>query len=130
MVAYLTLYSFTAFMFWLQAMAVDTWLRFRSLGAMLQESADWAEFCHYTVYAQGCPGLLCLLVAGLDNFAPESGIILPGMGLAQCFLGGHQPGSIALRGIFHRRALCAKVEHSINAHYLQIWNNNFLTSFF
>ena len=122
MVAYLTLYSFTAFMFWLQALAVDTWLRFRSLGAMLQESADWAEFCRYAVYAQGCPGLLCLLVAGLDNFAAESGIILPGMGLAQCFLGGHQPGFIAYPwnipqtrimcncGIFHKRALFANME--------------------
>ena len=66
LIGYSVLYTFTAFMFWINTMAISIFVKF---GCMRGSSRKLRlSFC--LVYAQGVPGLLCLLVAVLDQNAP------------------------------------------------------------
>ena len=61
-VGYLTLYSFSAFMFWINAMAANIFFKFSSLMSMSGTENDKYKFTLYTIYAQVCLHLSkCLL---------------------------------------------------------------------
>ena len=53
-VGYLTLYSFSAFMFWINAMAANIFFKFSSLMSMSGTENDKYKFTLYTIYAQVC----------------------------------------------------------------------------
>ena len=85
-VGYFTLYIFTAFMFWINAMAANIFFKFSSMLSMSSsEGSGWKLFL-YSLYAQGMPLLLCLVVALVERFGSCS-LTRPNMGTAQCFLG-------------------------------------------
>ena len=66
LIGYFVFYTFTAFMFWINMMALSIFVKF---GCMRGSSRKLKlSFC--LVYAQGVPGLLCVLVAILDQNAP------------------------------------------------------------
>ena len=86
-IGYLTLYSFTAFSFWINAMAANIFFKFSSMLSMSssEASSGWKLFL-YSLYAQGMPLVLCLVVGLLDRFG-SCDITRPHMGTSQCFLG-------------------------------------------
>ena len=93
-------------MFWINAMAANIFFKFTS---MKSSSADneKVKFIFYTLYSQvgflylykftflfswlilyhqGVPFLLCILIGLMDRFG-SCDLLLPNMGVAQCFLG-------------------------------------------
>ena len=60
-IGYLTLYSFLAFMFWINAMAANIFFTFSSLMSMSSKENDKYKFTLYTIYAQVCLNCKCLL---------------------------------------------------------------------
>ena len=67
-IGYLTLYSFTAFSFWINAMAANIFFKFSSMLSMSSSEASGWKLFLYSVYAQGMPLVLCLVVGLLDRF--------------------------------------------------------------
>ena len=84
---YLILYTFVAFMFWINCMAVNIFVRF---SAFMPTQADRQSggVAKYLLYAQGAPLLVCITVYILDKYG-DCGWTLPKMGHAQCFLGDY-----------------------------------------
>ena len=82
---YLILYTFTTFMFWINAMAANIFFKFSSIMSSSSENSG-VKFVLYLVYAQGAPLLLCLVVLLMDLKGPCS-MVRPNMGVAHCFLG-------------------------------------------
>ena len=82
---YLILYTFLAFMFWINAMAANIFFKFSSIMRSSSENFG-VKFVLYLVYAQGAPLLLCLVVLLMDLKGPCS-MVRPNMGVAHCFLG-------------------------------------------
>ena len=82
---YLILYTFTTFMFWINAMAANIFFKFSSIMRSSSENSG-VKFVLYLVYAQGAPLLLCLVVLLMDLKGPCS-LVRPNMGVAHCFLG-------------------------------------------
>ena len=85
-IGYLTLYSFTAFSFWINAMAANIFFKFSSMLSMSSSEASGWKLFLYPGYAQGMPLVLCLVVGLLDKFG-SCEITRPHMGTSQCFLG-------------------------------------------
>ena len=94
---YLILYTFLAFMFWINAMAANIFFRFSA--SMPQDSDD--GFTKYFVYSQvrtvsctvmetmtgqGTPLLVVVCVYLVDQYGPCHWV-LPNMGTAHCYLG-------------------------------------------
>ena len=67
-IGYLTLYSFTAFSFWINAMAANIFFKFSSMLSMSSSEGSGRKLFLYSVYAQGMPLVLCLVVGLLDRF--------------------------------------------------------------
>ena len=82
---YLILYTFTTFMFWINAMAANIFFKFSSIMSSSSENSG-VKFVLYLIYAQGAPLLLCLIVFLMDMKGPCS-MVRPNMGVAHCFLG-------------------------------------------
>eukprot|EP00092_Neocalanus_flemingeri_P083242 GFUD01104451.1.p1 GENE.GFUD01104451.1~~GFUD01104451.1.p1 ORF type:complete len:540 (-),score=97.41 GFUD01104451.1:263-1882(-) len=93
-VGYLTQYTFTSFMFWINAMAANIFLKFSSTLSSTSDN-DRAKYILYTLYAQGMPLLLCIFTALMDEFG-SCDWILPNMGKAHCFLGAPWGASLSL----------------------------------
>ena len=85
LVGYITLYTFTSFIFWINAMAANIFFKFSAFIPQTSE-IDCATFLRYILYAQGFPLVLCIVVAAMDKFG-SCDFILPNMGVANCFLG-------------------------------------------
>ena len=51
-VGYLTLYTFTSYMFWINAMAANIFFKFSSLLSISNTEKDSLKFILYTIYAQ------------------------------------------------------------------------------
>jgi len=84
-VGYIILYTFTAFFFWMNAMAINICLKFSAIMAQGTSSDNTKLFCNI-FYAQGSPLVLCLIIAAVDVLGPCE-VVRPNMGLVQCFLG-------------------------------------------
>ena len=98
---YLILYTFLAFMFWINSMAVNIFLRFFSVVKLLfiilfirfrsvipDPERQSGGVTRYLLYSQSAPFLVCILVYVLDKYG-DCGWVLPKMGHAQCFLGDY-----------------------------------------
>lgn len=81
LIGYSILYTFTSFMIWINTMAISIFVKF----GFVTDSSRKLRLSFCLVYAQGVPGLLCLLVAILDQ--STCGIPRPAMGEAHCFIG-------------------------------------------
>ena len=84
-IGYISLYTFTSFMMWINAMAANIFFKFSSIMRSSSENSG-VKFVLYLVYAQGAPLLLCLVVLLMDLKGPCS-MVRPNMGVAHCFLG-------------------------------------------
>ena len=84
-VGYITLYTFASFLFWINAMAANIFFKFSSFLPQTGD-VDCTTFVKYILYAQGLPLVLCVVVALMDQYGPCH-LILPNMGVANCFLG-------------------------------------------
>ena len=85
-VGYLTLYSFTSFSFWINAMAANIFFKFSSMLSMSSSEKSGFKLFLYSLYAQGMPLVLCLVVGLIDKFG-SCQLTRPHMGASQCFVG-------------------------------------------
>ena len=85
-VGYLTLYSFTSFSFWINAMAANIFFKFSSMLSMSSSESSGYKLFLYSLYAQGMPLVLCLAVGLIEKFG-SCEMTRPHMGASQCFLG-------------------------------------------
>ena len=92
---YLILYTFTTFMFWINAMAANIFFKFSSIMSSSSENSG-VKFVLYLVYAQGAPLILCLAVFLMDFMGPCS-MVRPNMGVAHCFLGDPWGAQVCLK---------------------------------
>ena len=92
---YMILYTFTTFMFWINAMAANIFFKFSSIMSSSSESSG-VKFVLYLVYAQGAPLILCLAVFLMDFMGPCS-MVRPNMGVAHCFLGDPWGAQVCLK---------------------------------
>jgi len=104
---YLTQYSFLAFFFWINAMALNIFLKFSMSKFKKSSRSEVKKFWWYFLYAQGLPLVICCITALVDHFGTKSAcgkidsempsvisendtLSLPNMGTYNCFLGaGH-----------------------------------------
>ena len=66
LIGYSILYTFTSFMIWINTMAISIFVKF----GFVTDSSRKLRLSFCLVYAQGVPGLLCILVAVLDQITP------------------------------------------------------------
>jgi hypothetical protein len=67
---YSNLYTFTAFMFWINAMAANMFFKFSSIMTSSASGSHSWKLLLYVVYAQGMPLILCLVVAFMEYYGP------------------------------------------------------------
>ena len=93
---YLAQYSFLAFFFWMNVMAMDIWIKFRNMSPHTDKELEKKKFIRYSIYAQGTPLLVCSLTAIVDSFAAckyaQDLLHYPEMGVYSCFLGSQRTG--------------------------------------
>jgi len=87
--AYIKYYTFIAFFFWMNIMAINIAYKFYHL---LTSKAD-GNILYSIIYAQGIPLFISFVVAFIDNFAPCDSVVLPNMGRFSCFVGSEYDGS-------------------------------------
>jgi hypothetical protein len=66
---YAILYTFTTFMFWINAMAANIFFKFSSIMNSNSDN-DNIKIVFYSIYAQGMPFLLCMIVFFMDSYGP------------------------------------------------------------
>ena len=93
---YLAQYSFLAFFFWMNTMAIDIWIKFRDMSPHIDKDLERKKLIGYSVYAQGMPFLICSLTAIVDAFSYGKNfqdlLHYPEMGVYSCFLGSSRTG--------------------------------------
>ena len=93
---YLAQYSFLAFFFWMNVMAMDIWIKFRNMSPHTDKELEKKKLIRYSIYAQGTPLLVCSLTAIVDSFAAnkyaQDLLHYPEMGVYSCFLGSQRTG--------------------------------------
>jgi len=83
---YIIHHTFLAFFFWMTAMAFNIAKSLSTLQLVRNQKSSWKSFLVYFLYAQGIPILISVFVFLMDNLQPED-IILPNMGIYNCFVG-------------------------------------------
>ena len=71
-VGYFTLYIFTAFMFWINAMAANIFFKFSSILSTRNNENENKKFLLYTIYAQ-VSVQLCVCVRGFREGSTRRG---------------------------------------------------------
>ena len=93
---YLGQYTFLAFFFWMNVMALDIWIKFKNMSPHVDKELEKKKFVYYTLYAQGTSLLICSVTAIVDSFSAgkyaNDLLHYPEMGVYSCFLGSVRTG--------------------------------------
>eukprot|EP00092_Neocalanus_flemingeri_P003421 GFUD01003663.1.p1 GENE.GFUD01003663.1~~GFUD01003663.1.p1 ORF type:complete len:522 (-),score=96.54 GFUD01003663.1:203-1768(-) len=98
LLGYIIQHTFVGFFFWMSAMAIHITRTLTNSFAETNSSNPRKTLLRNICYAQGCPLLITLLTAIMDNLASPNSSILPNMGKFLCFLGSEY----SLETPFHR----------------------------
>jgi len=83
---YIIQHTFIAFFFWMSAMAINITRTLSNYFEERKHSKPMKTILLNICYAQGCPLLITILTAIMDQHGDPDNSILPGMGEFRCFL--------------------------------------------